>query len=220
MFGRGGEVVLVVEFSPIFRVGLGLSLWILKEMVSPQGWRLLGIPGGSVQACGGRNDLVFLLFVPLSLDSLIWALRNAVAKEKMDLQGQSLCSELSIHQVQGMFSQSPHPRCRVNSTYLNCLGFLSGCLFVCFNSQSENIPHFLPESVLSGASMGQSVLHPSDPKHILRGQQWINACGSLCSAWFGFSRSKMFRPYYTLVHFFLPQSTCHQLSYKWTHIFC
>lgn len=48
MFGRGGEVVLVVEFSPIFRVGLGLSLWILKEMVSPKGWRPLGIPGGSL----------------------------------------------------------------------------------------------------------------------------------------------------------------------------
>lgn len=45
------EGVLVVEFSPVFRAGLGLSLWILKERASPKGRRSWGTPRGILWAC-------------------------------------------------------------------------------------------------------------------------------------------------------------------------
>lgn len=45
------EGVLMVEFSPVFRAGLGLSLWILKERASPKGRRSWGTPRGILWAC-------------------------------------------------------------------------------------------------------------------------------------------------------------------------
>lgn len=167
--GRGGEVLLVGEFSPIIRVGTEPLPLGSEGEDEPK--VLVDEPSGALQGSPTAYlwDMtwVFLLSVPLPLTACLimdpekhscyWENRPA---------GDRACAVNSPHLLgtRCVFSVFPS-KVQGELQLIKLIGFLER-LFLCFSSQSENIPYFPPKSpfCLGPWQDGQFCV-PLTPKH-------------------------------------------------------